>query len=163
MIHNSFDASFRKFIENKDTFSQIKKEEILTLFESTYHKKIFKLSIILLIWSIIAVSIDSALISGGLIMSVMHGVRFIHFLPEILFFVGNFFAKVWFIYWYVDGDIRHDHALYCGIPYIGSALILGFLLKQEPLFLEALKRYSMYLRQQGYQYICHKLKYRKKP
>jgi len=154
MNYKRLNKSFQKFIDQDDHFTEDEQQNILNSFESKRNQKIFRLSIYLLIWSTIGLAIDSTFIGGGVIASIFMGVNIIYFLPTILFSVGNFIAKFFFVRWYMRGDISTKQAVYSGIPYAGSAFILGFLLNDEPLFLRGLKHYLTYMNRRGFRFIC---------
>lgn len=153
MTYQRLYKSFRKFIDQDEHFSEAEQQKILTSFENPRNQKIFRLSIILLIWSTIGITIDSTFIGGGVIASLMSGADWRFFIPTIAFSVINFIAKFIFVRYYMRKDISTTHAAYCGIPYAGSALILGFLLKGDQLFLHGLKHYLKYMNRRGFRYI----------
>lgn len=150
--------SFRKFIDHDEHFSEEEQQKILTSFEDKRYQKIFRLSIYLLIWSIIGLAIDSTFIGGGVIASIMMGAHITFFLPTIIFSVVNFIIKFSYVRWYTQGDLTMKQAAYAGIPYFGSAAVLGFLLYDDPLFLKGLKHYLSYLRKRGVVFLARLFK-----
>ncbi|MFT6361215.1 MAG: hypothetical protein ACJAV6_000159 [Candidatus Paceibacteria bacterium] len=161
MTYTRLYRSFRKFVDLDEHFTEAEQEKILHSFEDSRNQKIFRLSIILLVWSTLGIFADSTLIGGGVLASIFMGVKFKFFIPTILFSIINFFAKYFFVQHYMQKNISKNHASYCGIPYAGSAILLGSLLKDDPLFLEGLKHYLKYLRKRGFQFLCNKIKHEK--
>jgi len=158
MTYKRLYRSFRKFIDQDQHFTEEQQHNILKSFEDERSRRVFRLSIILLLWSAIGVFIDSTLIGGGVIFSVMKGINWHFFIPAFSFFVVNFTSKILFVRWYMKGNIKQTQCVYCAIPYAGSALILGFLLARDPLFLEGLRHYLKYLRKQSFKFVCKQLK-----
>lgn len=158
MTYNRLYKSFQKFIDQDEHFTEEQQSHILNSFEHEKSRRIFRLSIILLIWSVTSIFVDSTLIGGGVIFSVMKGINWHFFIPALSFFLINYIVKVTFIRWYMKGGIKKTHSAYCGIPYAGSALIIAFLLKEDTLFLEGLRHYLSYLRKRGFLYLCRFIK-----
>ncbi|MFT7327842.1 MAG: hypothetical protein ACI870_000013 [Crocinitomicaceae bacterium] len=154
--------SFQKFIDKDEHFSEDQQQEILKSFEDPRHKKIFRLSVILLVWSTIAITIDSTFIGGGVIASIINGANWRFFIPTAIFSIVNFIIKFIFVKFYLRDSITNTQAAYCGIPYAGSALILGFLLRVDPLFLKGIKHYRAYMLKRGFKYICVKFNIKQK-
>ena len=155
MIHSKkLYKCFYSFVKSDNFFSNEEKKRILEFFEKTHNRRIFQLSILLFLWSMIAVGIDSVLIGGGVILSVIEGVFVVNFLPALVFLVVNFCLKVCFVVWYMYKDIPRVYALCSGIPYLGSAFLLGFLLHKNPLFLKALRNFLKYFRKKSFRYMC---------
>lgn len=158
MVYKKIYQSFEGYVNQETYFNEDQKYNILESFQDERNKKIFRLSLILLIWSILGAFVDIALVGGGIVATAMKGIDWRYFLPEVIYFIVNFIAKVWFVRWYMNKDISSKHAFYCGIPYAGSALILAFLLKDNPLFLKSLRRYLIYLRKRGIGNFCKLVK-----
>ena len=78
----------RQYIEYSSNFSQEEKQK---MYEELGHHRIGKLVgliIILTTWSIIAFFIESTLIGGGLVFSIIKGIDWRYFIPEIIIFIN---------------------------------------------------------------------------
>lgn len=149
MTYTRLYRSFQKFIDQDDHFTESQQEEILVSFKNKRNKKIFRLSIILLIWSIIGISIDSFIIGGSLISAIMKGLSWIYILPTVIFSIVNFIFKAIFVRWYLKNEIPWSQILLAGIPYAGSAAIIAYLVREDPLYGAGLQHYLGYLRKRG--------------
>lgn len=138
--------SFKKFIDQDEHFTEDQQQEILKNFEDPQNKKIFRLSIILLLWSIIGITIDSFIIGGSIIGVFTQGLSWLYVLPTIIFSVVNFLLKTIFISWYLKKEISFAQVCLAGIPYVGSASVIAVLVSKKPLFGAGLQHYMRYLR-----------------
>ncbi len=138
--------SFRRFIDHDTHFSESEQQAILNSFENPHNQRVFQLALILFFWAIIGISIDATLVGGGVVLSFIKGLDVIHFLPSIIFLLVNVLAKVVFVMWYTRSNMSHTRAFFCAVPYIGPLALLGFLSKDDPLFLRGVKHYIGYLK-----------------
>ena len=143
--YDSFDA----FIAHDEHFTEAEQAHILDSFREARNQRLVRLSLILALWSVIAAFVDSILIGGGVIASVMMGLNLMYFIPEITFFVVNFAVKVFFVRWYLARSLSFGRLTLSGIPYLGSILVIGFLTKDDPIFFKGVKHFLRYQRGRG--------------
>ncbi len=153
MIHSRLNKSFKMFINQDEHFTKGEQDHILSSFVHKKNYQVFYLSIFLLMWSIIGAIIESVLLGGATIVSIINSPNISYFIPAILFLIFNIIAKVLFALLYVRRYITTLQALSSGVPYIGAALVLGFLLKNNKLFLKGLLHYIKYLRRHSLAFI----------
>ncbi len=146
MMYASLQKSFQKFIDHDEHFTEEQQQKILISFKDAYNKKVFNLSIILLFWSIAGITIDSVIIGGSLIGAIADGMEWRYILPTVIFSFLNFVFKSIFVKWFMGDRIPWVQLLLCGIPYIGSAGLLMYLVKRDPLYGAGLRHYMRYLR-----------------
>ena len=139
-------SKFVRFIERDDYFNIKEKEHIIASSHNSYHQRAFKLAVLLVFWSIVGSFIDSVLIGGGVFFSITEGLHIKHFIPEFIFFLVNFFLKSTFIFWYMKNQFSYPRSLLCATPYLDSFIVLGCILKDDPLFVKGIKRYLNHLR-----------------
>jgi len=153
MTYKRLYASFQKFIDQDEYFTETQQHHILESFQNKRNKNIFRLSIILLIWSILGVAIDSLIIGGSLISALIQGVSWRYILPTLIFSALNFTMKSLFVSWYMKKEIPMKQILLAGIPYAGSASIIAHLVKTDSLYGLGLQHYIKYLRHRGIRWI----------
>lgn len=108
------------------------------------------LSLYLLIWSLLGIVLDALFVGGGIVTALMmQHLMLVFFMPAIIFFGINTLVKFVFIKVYMKNDIGLGIAALATLPYIGSAILFGALLRKHPLFLKALNAYIKQLRKQG--------------
>ena len=100
----------------------------------------------MLFWSIAGITIDSVIIGGSLIGAIADGMEWRYILPTVIFSFLNFVFKSIFVKWFMGDRIPWVQLLLCGIPYIGSAGLLMYLVKRDPLYGAGLRHYMRYLR-----------------
>ena len=146
--------NFTSFVKAQD-YSDEQKMEVLTLFKKPKIRKVFLTSLILLAWAMIGILLDGFFVGGGVFATLMMGDFMpVVFLPALIYFVGNIIAKFLFIKIYLGSQISIKHSLLATLPYLGSAILFGATLRNEPLFLEVMKKYFSYLRSQGLIKVC---------
>lgn len=108
------------------------------------------LSLYLLIWSLAGMVMDT-LFLGGCVLTIWVTRRFmwVYFLPAFIYFTVNTATRFIFIKACIKRDIGIKVALLATLPYAGSLILCGALLKKHPLFLEALLGYIKHLRRRG--------------
>ena len=146
--------SLSLFLDTQD-YSQEEKNEILTLFKKPAIKRVFMLSLYLLIWSLIGIFLDLFFVGGGLFATLMMGdIMLMLFLPALIYFVVNLLAKFLFIKLFLKDQISLGSAALATLPYAGSAILFGATLSNEPLFLDAMKGYFKYQKSKGLIKVC---------
>src|SRR5690606_4916491 len=93
---------FKFFILHHSSFIQEEKDYILKSLDDETTQRRFKVSLLLFSWTIVSFFIESFLIGGGFILSLIHGIDWRYFLPELSFIFLNFFAKFFYIRWYMN-------------------------------------------------------------
>lgn len=161
MTYKFLYKSFRKFIDQDEHFTEDQQDQILESFKNERNKNIFRLSIILLVWSSIGISIDSLIIGGSIIGVIMKGLSWKYLLPTIIFSVVNFIIKAIFVKWYLKNEIPFKQICLAGIPYAGSASIIAYLVREDPLYGAGLQHYMRYLRKRGFRKLCNLLYFKK--
>ena len=152
MTYKRLYQSFKKFIDQDDHFTEAQQEKSLESFKQKRNKNIFRLSIILLVWSVVGITIDSLIIGGSIIGVIMQGLSFLYLLPTLIFSAVNFIFKSIFVKWYLKNEIPMKQILLAGIPYLGSASIIAYLVRSDPLFGAGIQHYLSYLRKRGLKY-----------
>ena len=151
----SVSKNFSSFVDSQEDYSPRQKEEILNLFRQPVVRRIFMLSLYLLIWSLIGIVLDALFVGGGVLTAIMmQHVMLAFFLPAIVYFTVNTLAKFVFIKAYMKKDIGLRIAAFATLPYIGSAILFGALLQKHPEFLKALHRYIKHMRKKGFVATC---------
>lgn len=163
MTYKRLYASFQKFIDQDEHFTESQQQEILESFESKRNKNIFRLSILLLIWSIFGITIDSFIIGGSIIGVIMQGLSLKYLYPTIIFSVVNFIIKSIFVKSYLKNEIPMKQILLSAIPYAGSASVIAYLVRKDPLYGRGLRHYIRYLRKRGAGFIRSLVIKQKKP
>lgn len=153
MSYERLYKSFKKFIDQDEHFTEAEQQQILTSFENKYNRNIFRLSIILLIWSIFGITIDSFIIGGSLIATIMQGLSWKYLWPTVIFSIVNFIIKSLFVRWYFNNEIPLKEIALAGIPYLGSATLIAYLVKNDTLYGAGLQHYLKYLRRRGVRFI----------
>ncbi len=161
MTYKKLYESFQKFIDQDKHFTESQQDHILKSFQDKRNKNIFRLSIILLIWSVIGISLDSLIIGGSIIGVIMQGLSWKYLLPTIIFSAVNFIFKSIFVKWYLKKEIPVKQILLAGIPYAGSASIIAYLVRKDPLYGAGLQHYMKYLRRRGFRKLCKLLYFKK--
>ena len=146
MTYKRLYSSFKKFIDQDEHFTEDQQDQILESFKNERNKKIFRLSVILMVWSIIGISIDSTIIGGSVIAVITQGLSFKYLWPTIIFSIINFIIKTIFVSWFVKKEIPFLQICLAGIPYAGSGTVIAYLVKQDPLFGSGLRHYLSYLK-----------------
>jgi len=136
--------SVREYVRGATNFSEDEKQEIYNDLEQNDIGRLAKLIMILMTWSIAAFFIESALIGGGVVFSIIKGIDWRYFLPELVFVAGNFVAKIYFIKWYMKDTMSWSHVLYGAVPTIGPGILLGIVVKSNSLLMKALRGYMSY-------------------
>lgn len=136
--------SVREYVDQNKHFSDDEKQQIYENLEKNNIGKLTKLIMILTTWSVIAFFIESTLIGGGVVFSIIKGIDWKYFLPEIIFLLGNFITKGFFIHWYMKDKISLANLLYAAVPTIGPGILLGIVIKNNSLLMKALRRYINY-------------------
>ena len=149
MVYKRLYKSFKKFIDQDTYFSEIQQDQIIESFNNEKNKKIFRLSIILSVWSIFGITIDSLIIGGSIVGVIVGGLSWIYLIPTVVFSIVNFLIKSTFVRWYMKNDIPIKQILLSAIPYAGSASIIAYLVFKDPLYGAGLQHYLKYLRTRG--------------
>lgn len=139
--------SVKEFIHQSKDFTNEEKKEINDNLSEQDLGKLATVIMILISWSIIAFFIESMLIGGGVVFSIIKGINWEYFIPEFIFVLSNFIAKIYFIRWYMKDNISLSNTLYASIPTIGPGILLGIVVKNNPLFIKALRNYIRYRKQ----------------
>jgi hypothetical protein len=146
--------SFNRFIDSQD-YEPEEKAEILSLFQKPVIRRVFMLSLFLLIWSMIGIFLDGFFVGGGVFASFMMGEFMLKlFLPALIYFFANMMAKFIFIKIYLKDQINIRNSALATIPYAGSAILFGATLNNEPLFIDALRKYLKHQRIKGFTRVC---------
>jgi uncharacterized membrane-anchored protein YitT (DUF2179 family) len=146
MTYKKLYRSFQEFIDQDTHFTENQQDQILESFKGERNKKIFRLSIILLLSSVVGISIDSFIIGGSVIGIFTQGLSWVYVLPTIIFSIINFILKAIFIHWYLKKEISWSQICLAGIPYVGSASVIAHLVRSDPLYGSGLQHYLRYLR-----------------
>ena len=149
-------GNFIHFIENESSFNHDERNHILHNLEDKHNRRMINLILILSSWSIISFFIESALIGGGLVFSIIHGIDWVYFVPEILFVLCNIIAKIIFVQRYLHDEVPFSYVLYASIPTVGPLVILGILIKDNVLLLKALREYMKYRRHELFSHFSWK-------
>ena len=163
MTYKRLYKSFQKFIDQDEHFTESQQDQILESFKNERNKNIFRLSIILLIWSFFGITIDSFIIGGSAIAVIMQGLSWRYLLPTIIFSITNYIIKAIFVKWYLRNEIPFKQICLAGVPYAGSASIIAYLVRSDPLFGAGIQHYLRYLKKQGVHFIYSLFKKNKKP
>jgi len=153
MVYKRLYKSFKKFIDQDEHFTEIQQDQILESFKNKRNRNIFRLSIILLIWSIFGITIDSFIIGGSLIATIIEGLSWRYVLPTVIFSLVNFTIKAIFVRLYFKNEIPFKHIALAGIPYIGSATLIAHLVRQDKLYGTGLQHYLKYKRKKSFKFI----------
>lgn len=132
------------YIQQHPNFTEQQKQELHTNLSHSKYAKLAGLLGILVSWSIAAFFIESVLIGGGIIFTIIKGLEWRYFLPEIVFVGANFFSKLYFIRWYMKKEISLRHAIYGAIPTIGPGVLFVAILNDNRLLLKAFSGYMRY-------------------
>lgn len=141
----------KEYVRQSARFSQSEKNEIYRSLSEQNMGRLAKLIMILITWSIVAFFVESALIGGGVVFSIIKGIDWRYFLPEVIFLVINFIAKAYFIRWYMKDAISFPHLLYAAVPTIGPGILLGIVVKNNSLLMKALRGYIRYRKNSFFQ------------
>ena len=144
-MNNSKKINFRKFITQSD-FTKNEQKQILRSIQDPRNAKILKLTIILFSWNTCNFFIESVLLGGGFIFSSIEGFDIVYFLPEIIFVVLNFFAKIFFIQFFMKGYAHIYQTIIASIPSAGPFIIMGKLLYTNRLLMKGVRKYINYKR-----------------
>lgn len=154
--HYFIQERFVQYIQKTNTFNAKEKEHILELFEDNYVQFVFHLGFILLIWTFAVSVIEPLLFGSGAITAVASGgLELRYFLPAIIFILVNITARFFFIHRYLKPRGTARYAILGAVPYAGVTILLGVLLKQEPIFIRAMQGYAKYSLKHVWQYIKH--------
>ncbi|MCI5051204.1 MAG: hypothetical protein MRY57_02765 [Candidatus Pacebacteria bacterium] len=136
--------TFESFVQN--SYLGQKSFTILTSYSDSRNKRMLKLSMNLITWSFFGVTLDviCGFVAASLVVT--YGANFITaFGPTGLFFVINLIVKAIYINWFMKGNIPMKLIILGVIPYLGSGIISGFVLKNHPEYREALLKYTQYI------------------
>ncbi|MDD3694285.1 MAG: hypothetical protein PHC89_02745 [Candidatus Pacebacteria bacterium] len=139
--------NFREFIDHDKKIPKEEKENIHLILEEKENIKIMSLILILLVWSALSAVVESLLIGGGFISSLVHGslsLRF--FIPEFIFVALNFITKLFFIPRFMKGNIAPRYILYGAIPSVGPLILANIFVWKYKFFFSSLKKYARYRR-----------------
>ena len=134
----------KEYVQKATNFSEDEKQQIYNDLEQNDIGRLAKLIMILMSWSIVAFFVESALIGGGVVFSIIKGIDWRYFLPELVFVAGNFIAKIYFIKWYMKDTLSFTSILYASVPTIGPGILLGIVVKNNSLLMKVLRGYMNY-------------------
>jgi len=159
MFYDSLYKNFKIYVDSDDDhMSEDEQQAALRSFEKPFNKRVFQMCIILLIWSVFGVTIDSFIIGGGVTAAIVTGPAWIQLLPTLIFSVLNWLVKWAFVYFYMRREVSLGLAFITGVQYVGFTLLLGNTLKNDPEFRRGLGYYIKYLRKKGIGFILNMLK-----
>lgn len=137
---------FKSFVLHQSFFNKEEQESIIESLENENIQRRLKLVMILFSWALVSLWIESFLVGGGFLFSLLHGIDWRYFLPEAFFLVLNFFVKFFYIRWYMNEEISLQHTLYASLPGVGAIIIFGILIRDNLLLMKAFRSYIRHLR-----------------
>jgi uncharacterized membrane protein (DUF485 family) len=153
MTYTRLYKSFKKFIDQDEHFTEQEQDKILESFKNKKNRKIFRLSIILLIWSFFGITIDSFLIGGGILGTILKGLSLKYVWPTIIFSITNFIIKTTFVRFYMKKEIPLKQIALAGIPYVGSGTLIRYLINNDVLYSQGIQHYLRYLKKRGIKFV----------
>lgn len=153
MSYKYFYKNFQRFIDEDKDLTEKEQELALEKFQNPFYRKIFRAALILLIWSSVGLFIDSFIIGGSSIAVIMKGFDIKYLLPTLIFSITNWIIKVVFIYYFLEKKIPKTEVILVGVPYVGSALVLSYILRHDPYFKHTLFHYLKWLKKKGFSFI----------
>jgi len=86
MNYNTLHKNFQKFIDHDDhCLTEEEQQKALKAFEKPINNRVFQMSIVLLLWSLIGMTIDSFIIGGSVVTALVMGPAWIQVLPTLIF------------------------------------------------------------------------------
>ena len=159
MSYDTLYKSFKKFIDNDDhRLTEQEQQTALVAFQNPKNRRVFQVSIILLLWSVIGAIIDSFIIGGSALAAAMTGPAWIQLLPTLIFSAINWILKCFFVYFYMKKEVPFNVAFMTGLQYVGFTILLGYTLKNDPEFKRGLQYYTKYLKKKGIRFIFKSLR-----
>lgn len=141
---------FVHFVEFHTDLDQEEQGYVLHLFDQKRIKKAVRISLILLMWTFFASFFDSALASSAIVASMISGISLFYFIPNIIFALANFIAKIIFLSWYDSNrDFTSKQIVYAALPFAGVIFFLGSVFRREKLFFRTIRGYLRYVRKRG--------------
>lgn len=163
MVYDTLYKSFAKYVDEDDCHLTEKQQRAaLESFEKPFNKRVFQVSIILMLWSIVGLTIDSFIIGGSATAAVVNGPAWIQLLPTLIFSAVNWIIKCIFVYFYLQRKIPFYIAFITGVQYIGFTLLLAYTLKNDPEFRHGLHDYIKYLKKKGIRFVINMMSKKKK-
>lgn len=133
--------NFQVFLVHSQDFSKSEKETLMMSIHDNILGRRLRLALLLFAWTFVSLFIESFLIGGGVVFSVVEGINWYYFLPEMSFVLLNFFAKFFYIRWYMKKEISFSHSMYASLPAIGPVIIFGILIRDNLLLARAFRLY----------------------
>lgn len=159
MGYESLYKSFCEYVDSHDEYmTELEQQKAILAFEKPFNKRVFQLCIILIIWSIVGLTLDTFIIGGSLTAAVVMGPAWIQLLPTLIFSTLNWLAKCLFVFFYLRKEIPFWIAFMTGVQYIGFTILLGHTLKNDSEFLNGLKHYLKFLKKKGIRFIFNNMK-----
>lgn len=164
MLYDKLYKGFAKFVdEDNSHLTEDQQQTALKSFEKPFNKKVFQLSIILLLWSVVGLTIDSFIIGGSATAVVVNGPAWIQLLPTLIFSALNWLIKCIFVFFFLQRKVPFYIAFFTGVQYVGFTILLGYTLKNDPEFRLGLHDYIKYLKKKGFKFIITLMNKNKKP
>lgn len=154
MIYTALYKDFRKFVDQDDcNLSEDQQQAALNSFQKPFNKRVFQVSIILMLWSVVGLTIDTFIIGGSVTAAIVTGPAWIQLLPTLIFSAVNWIVKCIFVYFFLRREVPFYIAFITGVQYIGFTLLLGYALKHDLEFRIGLQDYIKYLKKKGIQFV----------
>ncbi|MCI5051208.1 MAG: hypothetical protein MRY57_02785 [Candidatus Pacebacteria bacterium] len=159
MVYDNLCKHFRYYIDTHDEYmTEEEQQAALKSFEKPFNKRVFQLSIILIFWSVIGLTIDTFIIGGSATAAIIKGPAWIQLVPTLIFSAVNWLLKWGFVYWYLKKEVPLGVAFMTGVQYVGFTILLAHTLKHDPEFRFGLKHYIRFLRKKGIRFILGMMK-----
>ena len=121
-------------------------EHITAYLEDEKNKKIFDLSLHLIIWSLVGVVIDIGLFLFGSYLFSQTSALYLTVTPLLIFFVINLMAKFIYAAIYLGKDFEYVIGMKAAVPYLGSAILIYDYVSANDTTKQAIREYLGYFK-----------------
>lgn len=150
----SLTKDFNHYVSYHTHLSATDIEYVKNLFQHNHIKKTLKVSLIILVWSILNSFFDVTLIGWGFVQSAVTSPSILHFVPWFLMVAATFSAKYFFVSKMdVECYFATKQKVLAALPSIGVLFFLSSVLAKEKLMLRTMRGYLRYVRNRGVSFI----------
>lgn len=154
----SLTNDFNHFVTYHTQLSDTDATYVKNLFQHDHIKKTLRVSLVILLWSLINSFLDITLAGWGIVETAVIGFSLFHFVPWFLLVILTFTAKYIFVT-KVDSDnyFTTTQKILIAFPAIGVFLFLSSVFSKEKRMLRTAREYLHYVRRRGITFIINLL------
>ena len=150
----SLTKDFNHFVNFHTDLSEEKAHYVKELFQHDHIRKTLKISLVIIIWSLINSFFDMTLIGWGLVETAVTEFSILNFVPWLLLVTGTFIGKYFFINKIdVDGYFSMKQKIYGALPAVGVLFFISSVFSQERVMLTTTRNYLRYVKKRGITFI----------